>query len=189
MEVNKKMQNSRKTVIFVAMGLMLSGWLMVLPIAKGAIGGADIGSAPTLEPGIYANEMRLDVSTLYYNVSGTVGANLTAIITWVDTNCSRVAILAPNGSELDADQGSSCSDGIAIASVICDSNQLYTIRVGAPFAVRGVSEIIFTLTICLDGDCGQGGGIPGFDLIIIGFGLVALMGIMRFWNRQKGQLL
>ena len=112
-----------------------------------------------------------------------------AIITWVDTNCSMVTISAPNGSSLDSDQGSSCGGGIAIASVICDSNQLYTIRVGPPIAVRGVSEIIFTLTICLDGDCGQGGGIPGFNLIIIGFSLAALMGIMLFWNRQKGQLL
>ncbi len=183
------MQYSRKTVIFVTTVLMLSGWLMVLPIAKGAIGGADIGSAPIVEPGIYANEIRLDASALYYNVSGTVGANLTAIVTWVDTNCSMVTISAPNGSILDNDEGSSCSCGIAIASVICDSNQLYTIRVGIPIAVRGVGEIIFTLTICLDRDCGQGGGIPGFDLIIIGFGLVALMGIMLFWNRQKDQLL
>ena len=181
-------KHSWKKLSFVAILLMFSGWLMVLPTARGTVGATDIGSAPTLAPGVYPNEMRLGAETLYYNVSCTVGANLTVVLIWLSTNCSRVTIMAPDGTELDEDQGSTCDCGMAIASVICASNQKHTIRVDAPMAVKDVAfkdiSVNYILTICLDGDCGQG-GIPGFDLLVVCFGLVTLMGLVLLRSRWK----
>ena len=191
-EGNEMATHSWKRLSFVAVLLMLSGWLMVLPTARGAVGATDKGSAPAVGPGVYPNEMRLGAETLYYNVSCTVGANLTAILTWESTNCSEVAILAPDDTILDSDMGSGCACGMVIASVICASNQNYTIRVGPTIAVKDVKDValkdisvFYTLIICLDGDCGQAGGIPGFDLLVVCFGLMTLMGLVLLWSRWK----
>ena len=181
------MKYSWKRLSLMAMVLMLYGGLMLLPSAMGA-GGATIGSAPTLQPGVYPNEVRLSSSFVYYNVSGIVGANLTVIVTWAGMNCSDVAIWAPNGTKLDHWSASYCSDCIVVASVICDSKQLYTIGVLVPFAVKVPGNIYFTLTICLDGNCGQDGEIPGFDLLVGGFSLVILIGVVLLLSRRNKQL-
>jgi hypothetical protein len=184
-----KLKYSWKRLSLVAIVLMVAGGLMLLPTAMGTVGGATIGAAPTVQPGVYPNEVRLSSNSLYYNVSGIVGANLTVIVTWAGMNCSDVMIWAPNGTLLEHRSASYCSDCIVVASVICDSKRLYTIGVMVPVGVKIPGDIIFTLSICLDGDCGQGNGIPGFNLLIGSFSLVLLLGVVLLLSQRNKHFL
>ncbi|MDD1779219.1 MAG: hypothetical protein LUQ65_13720 [Candidatus Helarchaeota archaeon] len=180
-----KLKYSWKRLSLVAIVLMFYGGLMMLPPAMGAVGGTTIGSAPTVKPGVYPNEVRPDPGSLFYNVSGTVGANLTVIEVGLD-GYSEVFIWAPNGTRLTI---GSVTLYISIASVIFDSKGLYTIEVLTSIGVKAPGEITFTLTICIDGNCAHVDEIPGFDLLVGSFSLVILLGVVLLLSRRTKQFL
>ena len=165
-----KLSNTRLGLV-VTMAVLLSA-VRLTPVGIGLTPGTDLGSAPTVAPGYYPNESR-DVFA-YYNVSCTVGANLTVIITYAIGEQSELELYAPNGTMLDI-SNSGVITGVEVVSTICEFNLLYTIRVVAP---NGPTPQLYNLMICLGSDCGQGGGIPGFALCSAVFGIVTLLGIV-----------
>ncbi len=177
------MSNTYKRFSLMTMMAMVFSVLLLVPGARGA-SGSDPGTAPIMAPGFYPDESRYGVG--YYNVSGSIGSNLTAIITYT-VNASKIALLAPNGTQLDL---SNTASGVEVVSIICNSNQMYTLRLADSAENCVVLYRYFTLTICLDGDCGQSdGGIPGFPLIYAGFGILTLMGMVMLWSQRKGKVL
>ena len=112
---HKKLNLSVMVVIFLTT-------LLLIPAANGA-GGSSVSTAPTLAPGYYPNESR--DSSVYYNVSGNIGSNLTVIITYGVGDTSTLILYAPNGTQIDI---SITLSGIEVVTTICDSNELYTIR-------------------------------------------------------------
>ena len=166
-KISHKKRNLFVTVVFFLTTLLL------IPAANGA-GGLSIGTAPTLEPGNYPNEIR-DVA-VYYNISGNIGSNLIVTITYELTDKSQISLHAPNGTILD---NSNTQSGVDAVSTICDSNQLYTINITDP-ATNGVGNHPYTLTIALDGD-----GIPGFDLLVAFWGIMMLLGLVIFYKRRQ----
>lgn len=165
---HKKLNLSVMVVVFLTT-------LLLIPAANGA-GGSSVGTAPTLAPGYYPNESR--DSSVYYNVSGNIGSNLTVIITYGVGEASTLFLYAPNGTQIDL---SMTVSGIEVVTTICDSNELYTIRVSPS---NGIGVDSFALTICLDDNCG-GDGIPGFDLLVAFLGIVTLVGLIIFYKKRQ----
>jgi hypothetical protein len=177
-EVIQKMLKGRyrKLNLLIVLGFLSA--LLVIPAAKGT-GGDSIATAPTFKPGIYPNEVRAS-SYVWYNVSGKIGANLTVAITYETGKASALRLYAPNGTELgDSNTGS----GVEVVSTICASDQLHTIRVAQP-APDGMGEYPFALTICLDGNCGDG-GIPGFDWLAAFWGIATLVALVVFYKKRQ----
>ncbi len=170
-------------MVLVGTIVVLLGGVLAMPTVNGLLAGTSRETAAIMTPGIYLDEYRPGGQAAWYNVSGKVGANLTVIITYIFPNASRLNLESPNGTPLDA---SETLTGTEIVSVICDSNLYYTIIVTPTVTVRGpVVDVLFNLSICLDDDCGQGGGgIPGFSLLYMSVGILALLGLI-FWTRKQ----
>ena len=120
-----KLSNTRIGLV-ATMAVLLSA-VLLMPVGIGLNPGTDVGTAPTVAPGYYPNEIR--TTLCYYNVSCTVGANLTVVITYVGGHESGLDICAPNGSVLSF---SNSFSGEEVVTTICDSDQLFTIRVLGP---------------------------------------------------------
>jgi hypothetical protein len=165
--------SKKKLNLLIAMVFFL---FLLIPTVNGT-GGTTIGNAPTFEPGYYPDEVRFGYA--HYNISGQIGSNLTVIVTYTVPDSSALRLYAPNGTEL-AD--SNTLSGVEVVSAICDSDLLYTIRLANPFP-NGVGSHSYSLTICLDDNCG--GGIPGFDLLVAFLGIITLVGIVIFYKEHQ----
>ncbi len=171
-------RNSYEKFGLISVMLCLLGAFCLIPSVIG-LGGTTIGTATAVTPGTYPNEyIPAGEVNAYYNVSGRVGENLTVLVTYVSQTSAE--LILPNGSKLAADL---INPGVLFLTVICDSNEDYTIRVfdiggmikaSASTAMKAGVDLPFTLTIWLSGD---DGGIPGFHLFAAFLGCLIFLGI------------
>jgi len=151
------------------------------------LGGVSVATAPTLEPGTYPNEyIPAGNETVYYNVSSRVGENLTIVMT--HSLSLSADLMAPNGTVLEAKY---TGPGWVVLTIICDSNELYIIKVfnvggmikgSDNTAMKASVDLPFTLTIQFIGD---DGGVPGFDLLAAFIGCLILIGLVVFKQHRK----
>jgi hypothetical protein len=180
------LRNSYKKFGLISVMVCLLGAFCLIPPVVG-LGGLTIGMATTVTPGTYPNEyIPAGEVNAYYNVSGRVGENLTVLVTYASQ--IGAALILPNGTIIAAEL---ISPGVLVLTVICDSNEAYTIQVfdiGGMIkglestTVKAGVDLPFTLTIWLSGG---DGGIPGFHLFTAFFGCLILLGIGLSSRRRK----
>lgn len=160
------------------LGLIIFLGVLICSPTACAAGGSSVETAPIYGPGTYSNEVLTNDQAeagIFYNVTCRVGANLTVVRS--GSTSLTMQIMAPNGTVLDDDYGS-----FAAASIICDSNQQYTIMIYNPDGPTGDT---FTLLICLDNDCGSS-EIIGFDLFFTILGISQILGLLIFYRSRTG---
>lgn len=163
---------TKKQIILISTILFISNLLIFVQVIN-AEGGNNPSTAPTYAPGEYPNEEFTTSGESYYNVSGKIGANLTAIV-FCTTTDPNLIISSPNGTHLGL--ATTIALNTQKISVICDSNKLYTIQVGDPDAgvLKGYGN--FTLTIILYEESTD--SIPGFCLAPILISILMIAAII-----------
>jgi len=154
--------------------LILVVFCLLLPIASGY--GATIDLAETISPGTHSLILYASHDDAYYKISCPSGQNLSVSLSYsYPTFDLNLLLYDPSQTQVDVSSEFDPPDEVEFINT---TNGFYYIRVAR---FTGDENADFTLTITLTGT----NGVPGFDVLLIIYGLLVTLGLVFYLRSHR----